>query len=295
MIEQLTIPRTLREAGMRSFTGAAELRPPAGQQVLFFSVEPYQNLIKNFSHTVDDPQQDIYPQWTARAHNLNLRSLYTVHAFHMNAPMPVFTRFAGILGGGGSAMVTQGHDWPARQDWQTRFEEALKLVPAAQIPTLLTCYSMQAFIKAHDAEVDINASRERKFGVGQYKLTPAGERHWLFAEIPRIFPAFRSHSQETKPESLPEGFEVLAVGAEDDAIAAVAYGDLLAAIQFHNDLDAAIMGGLSITRIGEIEAAGMSHEEFLLGLQRAEPAVMQTRNRINGNFFQKMHEQYQQV
>lgn len=295
MTERFMPPFTAtEEIGTPALSGTIELRPPGGKQVLFFNAEAFLTSRSNHIHSVPDSNGDIMTQWTAMAHGMRLDDMHTVPVYETSTQIPdisrpdIARRFAGIIGTGAAAMVTDHHAWTER------YMEVLRTLPDAQIPALLTCFSMQAFAESVSGRVKVNDSGKRKFGVGRYELTSAGREHWAFQGLDNSFLAYRSHFQDVDPFSLPPDVDILVADAEDGSVAAIAFGEV-AAIQFHNDLSVAAMEGLSQTRIEELLTAGMTQQEFIQGLRNAELEVMGTNRTINANFNQRMHDRHQLV
>jgi GMP synthase-like glutamine amidotransferase len=285
--------RRFGEPGQYTFPPHIERRIPGEGQLLFFSAEPHGNMVRKFGHTVPFPDQEVYAQWNVRTHRMNPVDLLTVPVHNTAAQMPDIKKdtVAGIIGSGAGAMVTDGGEA------LRKFQKTLTTLPDLEITTFLTCFTMQAYMDAIGGRVKENESKTRKFGVGRYTLTDAGKKHWLFegvGDIDDSFLAFRSHSQDLDPDSLPPGYNVLAVDSEDGSVAAIGYGDWFAGIQFHNELDMEAMIALTTPdRIRELNDQGINYEQFLLGLDGENDEVMQIQERINENFYRQMRNRYE--
>jgi GMP synthase (glutamine-hydrolysing) len=144
------------------------------------------------------------------------------------APLPLTTRYDGIVLTGSLASVTERAPWMAAlAHWS--------LAASARRPVLGVCFGHQLLGWALGGLVERNPAGP-ECGARTVTLTAAGLADPLFAGLPPSFPAPEAH--EDHLAAVPPGARLLALSARTP-VEAFAAGDMIRAVQFHPEFDAA--------------------------------------------------------
>lgn len=142
------------------------------------------------------------------------------------APLPLASRFDGIVLTGSLASVTERSPWMAALGhWS--------LAAAATRPVLGVCFGHQLLGWALGARVERNP-RGPEVGARTVTLTAAGIADPLFAGLPASFLALEAH--EDHVPHVPPGARLLAASARTP-VEAFAAGATIRAVQFHPEFD----------------------------------------------------------
>jgi GMP synthase (glutamine-hydrolysing) len=142
------------------------------------------------------------------------------------APLPLASRFDGILLTGSLASVTE------RAPWMTALGH-WSLAAASARPVLGVCFGHQLLAWALGARVERNP-RGPEVGSRTVTLTAAGIADPLFTGLPRSFLAPEAH--EDHVARVPPGARLLASGPRTP-VEAFAAGETIRAVQFHPEFD----------------------------------------------------------
>ena len=176
-------------------------------------------------HQADAPPGVFGDVVDEHGHVLDIRSFVADHA----PPPDAIDRYDAALVFGGSAQVDEPLAW---------LEPERNLIGELMIagtPTLGVCLGAELVVQVAGGEV--GPARHREIGWHEVELTNSGERDPLLGVMPRRFAAFQWHSYGFR---LPPSGSALAHGP-DDAIQAARIGDATWGIQFHAEVNAAIV------------------------------------------------------
>jgi GMP synthase (glutamine-hydrolysing) len=165
------------------------------------------------------------------------------------APDP--RRYAGVIALGGVA----NPDEDGRLPW---LAEERRLVGAAAeqgVPVLGLCLGAQLLAQATGGAAPFGGALD--LGWRQVELTREGEEDGLLAVLPRSFTAFQWHRYGLQP---PPGAAVLAGGSGH--VQAFRVGERAWGLQFHLEVDAAILHHWFEVAPHEVEAAGESIDDL---------------------------------
>ncbi|MBL7008686.1 MAG: glutamine amidotransferase [Planctomycetes bacterium] len=154
---------------------------------------------------------------------------------YLGEAMPEAGAFAGAVLTGSPAMVTD------REPWMLELEDWLRGAIAGGLPMLGICFGHQLLASALGGVVgDHPAGME--LGTVEVRLTPAAAADPLFGGLPAHFPVQATHLQTVL--EAPPGAVVLARN-DHEACHAVRFADRVWGVQFHPEIDAAVMEGYS--------------------------------------------------
>ena len=176
-------------------------------------------------HQADAPPGVFGDVVDEHGHLLDIRSFVADHL----PPEDAVERYDAAIVFGGSAQVDEPHAW---------LEPERNLIGELIIqgtPTLGVC--LGAELVAQVAGGEVGPARHREIGWHEVELTNAGEHDPLIGVMPRRFAAFQWHSYGF---ALPPSGTALAHGP-DDAIQAARFGESAWGIQFHAEVNAAII------------------------------------------------------
>lgn len=159
------------------------------------------------------------------------------HAFdvlsaHEGAPLPPDARrWSAILVTGSPSSVTENTDWMRRWGgWLVNASER-------RVPVLAVCFGHQLLARTLGAVVR-RSPKGREIGTVTCTLTEAGAADPLFEGVPTRFEVNTTH--EDVVEEAPSVLKPLATN-DHTALQAFASGDYLRGVQFHPEIDAAVM------------------------------------------------------
>jgi GMP synthase (glutamine-hydrolysing) len=187
---------------------------------------------------------------------------FDVLGAHQGARPPADARaWDAVLVTGSPASVTE--DLP----WMRRWGQWLAEAGERKVPVLAVCFGHQLLGRVYGGTVRKNR-RGREIGAIACDLTPAGRRDPLFEGIPSRFWVNATH--EDLLEDAPPSVNVLA-GNENTPLQAFAVGKYVRAVQFHPEIDPAVMAGILEARRPALEkearAAGEAPSERLARLR----------------------------
>ena len=174
---------------------------------------------------------------------------FVVVAPHAGEPLPSTAReHDGVIVTGSQRSVTEHADWMRRTGaW---------LLDAAEqgVPVLGVCFGHQLLASALGASVR-RSPRGRELGTVTCSLTEAGRSDPLFAGVPATFDVQATHEDEVVDP--PPALELLA-GNAHSAVQAFRAGRTIRAVQFHPEIDPAVMGAMVDARLAGIEAEAVA-------------------------------------
>jgi GMP synthase (glutamine-hydrolysing) len=134
----------------------------------------------------------------------------------------------------------------ADEPWIVRLAEWLRAASTLGVPVLGVCFGHQILARALGGRVRRHPEG-REVGTPEVFLTPEGREDWLFRGVPERFPASLTHDDEV--EALPPGAVRLAFNGHT-AVQAFGFGEHCRGVQFHPEIDAAIMGSILSYKAG---------------------------------------------
>lgn len=143
-------------------------------------------------------------------------------------PKALMDRAAPIFFGGSGAFSVLDE-----VPWIHRTLDQLLVVVQAQRPAYASCFGFQGLARALGGVVENDESR-KELGATALRLTEAGRRDPLFADLPDQFWAEQGHHDHVT--TLPDGVELLATGDVIEAQAFRVVGTPFWASQFHPEL-----------------------------------------------------------
>jgi GMP synthase (glutamine-hydrolysing) len=166
-------------------------------------------------------------------------------------PLPAATAVSGVVITGSPASVTE------RAAWMLRAEAYLRDLVAAGVPTLGICFGHQMLAQALGGRVERNpAGRE----IGTVDVEVVTDHPWLGFSRGR---ANMTHVDSVM--ALPPGAESLAeTGLEPNA--AIRFGESCLGVQFHPEIDAAVMRHYVEARRDAIAGEGLDPDGILAGV-----------------------------
>jgi GMP synthase (glutamine-hydrolysing) len=176
-------------------------------------------------HQADAPPGTFGDVADEQGHTLDIRSFVADRL----PPEGAAEHYDAAIVFGGSAQVDEPHAW---------LEPERNLIGELIVqgtPLLGVCLGSQLLAQVAGGEV--GPARHREVGWYEVDLTSDGERDPLLGVMPRRFAAFQWHSYGF---ALPPSGSVLAHGP-DDAIQAIRVGESAWGIQFHAEVNAAIV------------------------------------------------------
>ena len=202
-----------------------------------------------------------FPHWIRVAAGLRRDEALEVDVQSGDIPPPP-KGFAGIFITGSAAMVTE------RLPWSEATAEWLRAAISAGKPTFGICYGHQLMAHALGGTVGDNPLG-REMGTVEARLTPASADDLLFSDAPSAFPVQMTHLQTVLTP--PAGAEILAT-TEQDACAALRFGETSWGVQFHPEFSARHMHGYVRARSDALMAEGSDPVELLRNV-RATPTA----------------------
>lgn len=125
----------------------------------------------------------------------------------------------------------------ADEPWILRLSDWVRAAAPLGVPMLGVCFGHQLLARALGGRARRNPAG-REVGTPAVRLTPKGAEDWLFEGVPERFPAQLTHDDDV--EVLPPGAVRLAFN-DHTPVQAFGLGDHLRGVQFHPEIDAAIM------------------------------------------------------
>jgi len=154
---------------------------------------------------------------------------------------------------GSAAMVTH------REPWSVRTGEWLAEAARLGTPILGICYGHQLLADALGGEVDINP-RGREIGTSEVRLTDDGTRDPLLGSLESPFVVQQTHLESVL--SPPPGARILADN-DADSCQAFVFGERAWGVQFHPELDVAIIRHYIEARRATIAQEGTDPDTLL--------------------------------
>lgn len=143
---------------------------------------------------------------------------------------PDLRHYRAVVIGGSYEDPVRGKEKP----WMKKVYRYIRRVGKNGIPLLGVCGGLQFTVRALGGNVIYNP-KGRELGNVRIRLTPAGQRDWLFAGTPPSFIAQLSHT--CMAEKLKPGWRRFAKSRQC-AIQAIAIGDRIRLVQFHPEMTA---------------------------------------------------------
>ena len=158
-------------------------------------------------------------------------------------------RFDGLIVTGSPLSVTE------RAPWMEELGQRLLDLGRKGTPVLGVCFGHQLLARAAGGEVVLNP-RGREIGTIQVRLTAAGAKDPLFSwtRDEQLLDCQATHVDAVEP--LPPGATLLA-GNENTPVQAYRLSETIACVQFHPEIDAAIMRDLIASRVERLQAEGL--------------------------------------
>jgi len=169
--------------------------------------------------------------------------LFRAHDLRTDAPPPGPRDADAFVITGSASSVTE------RAPWMLRGERLVRDIVSAGVPLLGVCFGHQMIAQALGGRVERNP-RGRE--IGAVRLTRVADDP-LFAGLARSFDVNATHVDAVT--QLPRGARLLATTSLD-AAASFAIGDVVRAVQFHPEFDAAVMRAYVRARSPAIAAEG---------------------------------------
>src|SRR4051812_1986587 len=171
-----------------------------------------------------------FPQWIERAASAAWAGAWALHDLRSEDRLPDCRSAAGIIITGSIASVTE------RAPWMLRAEQYVREIVAAEVPLFGICFGHQLMAQALGGDVQRNP-RGRE--IGTVMMTRTGEDP-IFGELPETVAVNATHVDSVV--ALPPRARVVARTAlEENAV--VDFGPAARGVQFHPEIDGAIMRG----------------------------------------------------
>ncbi len=106
-----------------------------------------------------------------------------------------------------------------------------RAIDELKMPFMGICLGHQLLAYAYGAKV--GPCKKPEVGVMPVNKTTVGKQSAFFEDLPNVMTALQWHSTEVK--TIPEGFQILAE-SEECAIQALAYGDRVLSVQYHQEV-----------------------------------------------------------
>jgi GMP synthase (glutamine-hydrolysing) len=171
-----------------------------------------------------------FARWIERAAGPAWEGAWAVHDLRSEAPLPDVRSVAGIIVTGSISSVTE------RADWMLRAEAYIREVVEAETPILGICFGHQLMAQALGGSVEKNP-RGREIGTVTVECIASDP---LFDGLPATIVANATHVDSAVV--LPGSAKVIARTALEKH-AVVAFGPNARGIQFHPEIDGAVMRG----------------------------------------------------
>ncbi len=172
------------------------------------------------------------------------------------APLPDPSDVAGVIITGSSSSVTE------RAPWMLRAEEYLRGLAERRVPTFGICFGHQLLGQALGGEVTKNP-RGREIGTVELELV--GEDELLTGAAP---PCRANATHVDTVARLPPGARVLG-RTRLEAHAAVRFGETVWGVQFHPEMDRAVIRRYLNVRRRLLESEGLDADALLHGASEA--------------------------
>ena len=187
------------------------------------------------------------------------RGVYKIHDPRASDEPPSLARAAGIIVTGSSSSVTE------QAPWMKRTGAFLRRAAEEGVPVLGICFGHQLLADAFGGKVQKNP-RGREIGTVRVRLEDAAQREAMFKEFPAEFLVQATHVDSVV--TLPPAAVRL---AQTDLEPNMAYkiGDTVRCVQFHPELDAAIIREYIRARAPLIDGEGLSSASILESVQDA--------------------------
>jgi GMP synthase (glutamine-hydrolysing) len=185
-----------------------------------------------------------FGQWIERAGSAAWSGDWALHDLRSAEPLPDCRSVAGIIITGSISSVTE------RADWMLRAEGYIRDIVAARVPLFGICFGHQLMAQALGGDVRRNP-RGREIGTVQ--LTRVGEDP-LFVDLPEMLSVNATHVDSVVV--LPPSARVVARTAlEENAV--IDFGPAARGVQFHPEIDGAVMRGYVEIRRPLLENEGL--------------------------------------
>jgi GMP synthase (glutamine-hydrolysing) len=171
-----------------------------------------------------------FADWIERAASSVWTGPWTRHDLRSEVPPPDGRSFAGVIISGSAASVTE------RAPWMLRAEAYIRTVVEQGVPLFGICFGHQLMAQALGGEVR-NNPRGRE--IGTVKLSRTGDDP-LFAGLADTLAVNATHV-DTVALVPPEARVVATTALEENAI--IDFGPFARGVQFHPEIDGAVMRG----------------------------------------------------
>lgn len=181
-----------------------------------------------------------YARWIAEGMGLSLADVIVVDAV-AGERLPEPDEMDGLMVTGSPLSVRDKAPWSVTAtDWLKRMVEA-------EVPTLAICYGHQMLGEAYGGAVELNP-KGREIGVVEMETLTDDP---LFDGLPDVFPAIITHSDAVMvaPPDVP-----IIARTEMTEVQAMAFGPVARSIQWHPEMDAAIIRQIIAARAAAIDA-----------------------------------------
>jgi GMP synthase (glutamine-hydrolysing) len=200
-----------------------------------------------------------YDRWFLRALAPTGVRLQVIEA-HAGAPLPTRAGDAdAIVATGSPASVSERAAWMAEAGAWLRKQAELC------VPVLGVCFGHQLLAEAYGGAVDRNPLG-REIGTVRCALTPAGRKDPLFDGVSSDFDVQATHEDEVRV--LPSGAELLATNGWS-RVQAFGIGRCVRAVQFHPEMDGAVMAAVAAARAPGIATEARARGDDPAGCVRA--------------------------
>jgi len=157
--------------------------------------------------------------------------------------------------------------------WMKRVYKFIRTTISSKKPIFGICGGLQFTVRALGGQIIYNP-KSREFGTVQIRLTPRGQKDYLFDNMPLCFPVQSSHKYMVAP-LLKRGWSILATSALC-SVQAIAIGENIRLVQFHPELGPSNMKALAKMRRTALQKEGIFKEktfvEFLESIRSAKAA-----------------------
>jgi GMP synthase (glutamine-hydrolysing) len=193
-----------------------------------------------------------FAQWIERAASAIWPGDWVIHDLRSEEPPPDCRTIAGVIITGSACSVTE------RAPWMLRAEAYIRDLMAAEAPLFGICFGHQLMAQALGGEVRKNP-RGREIGTVELRCTGDDP---LFAGLAETLVVNATHVDTVAV--LPSGARVVASTAlEDNAI--IDFGPVARGVQFHPEIDGAVMRGYIEVRRPLIVAEGLDADALHAG------------------------------
>jgi GMP synthase (glutamine-hydrolysing) len=193
-----------------------------------------------------------FAQWIERAASSVWPGAWIKHDLRSDEPPPDCGSMAGVIITGSASSVTE------RAPWMLRAEAYIRAVMAAEVPLFGICFGHQLMAQALGGEVRKNP-RGREIGTVALCRT---DEDPLFGDLAETLAVNATHVDTVVV--VPEGARVVARTAlEDNAV--IDFGPVARGVQFHPEIDGAVMRGYIEVRRQLIVEEGLDADALHAG------------------------------